>query len=56
MEEVVRLDEEALSATPWKRSASRRGERLRERLAGEATETLSVLESQEKAREGEETA
>jgi hypothetical protein len=53
--EVVRLDEvKALSATPWRRSASRLGETLRERLAVEATETLSVLELQEKAREGEE--
>jgi hypothetical protein len=55
--EVVRLDEvKALSGTPWRRSASRRGEALRERKAGEATETLSVLELQEKARDGEEPA
>jgi len=55
--EVVRLDEvQALSGTPWRRSASRRGEALRGRMAGEATETLSVLDLQEKAREGEETA
>jgi hypothetical protein len=55
--EVVRLDEvKALSGTPWRRSASRRGEALRGRMAGEATETLSVLDLQEKAREGREPA
>jgi hypothetical protein len=52
--EVVRLDEvKALSGTPWKRSPSRRGEALRGRMAGETTETLSVLDLQEKARDRE---
>ena len=55
--EVVRLDEvKALSGTPWRRSPSRRGEALRGRMAGETTETLSVLDLQEKARDREETA
>lgn len=48
--EVVRLDEvKALSGTPGKRSPSR-GEALRGRMAGETTETLSVLDLQDKAR------
>ena len=52
--EVVRLDEvKALSGTPWRRSASQRGEALQGRMAGETTETLSVLDLQEKARERE---
>jgi hypothetical protein len=55
--EVVRLDEvKALSGTPWRRSATRRGETLRGRMAGEATETLSVLDLQERARDREESA
>jgi hypothetical protein len=49
--EVVRLDEvKALSGTPRRRSPSRRGEALRGRMAGETTQTLSVLDLQEKAR------
>jgi hypothetical protein len=53
--EVVRLDEvKALSGTPWRRSPSRRGEALRGRMAGETTETLSVLDLQERARGREE--
>ena len=49
--EVVRLDEvKALSGTPWRRSASREGEALRGRMAGEATATLSVLDLQNTAR------
>lgn len=52
--EVVRLDEvKALSSTSWRRSPSRRGEALRGRMAGGTTETLSVLELQEKARDRE---
>lgn len=55
--EVVRLDEvKALSGTRWRRSPSRRGEALRGRMAGETTETLSVLDLQEKARDREEPA
>ena len=55
--EVVRLDQvKALSGTPWRRSPSRRGEALRGRMAGEATDTLSVLDLQEKARDREEPA
>jgi hypothetical protein len=55
--EVVRLDEvKALSGTPWRGSPSRRGEALRGRMAGETTETLSVLDLQEKARDREEPA
>jgi hypothetical protein len=55
--EVVRLDEvKALSGTPRRRSPSRRGEALRGRMAGETTETLSVLHLQEKARDREELA
>jgi hypothetical protein len=54
--EVVRLDQvKALSGTPW-RSPSRRGEALRGRMAGETTQTLSVLDLQEKARGGKEPA
>ena len=55
--EVVRLDEvKALSGTSWRRSPSRRGEAPRGRMAGETTETLSVLDLQEKARDREEPA
>ena len=52
--EVVRLDEvKALSGTPGETVPKRRGEALRGRMAGEATETLSVLDLQEKARDRE---
>jgi hypothetical protein len=55
--EVVRLDKvKALSATPSRWSPSRRGEALRGRMAGETTETLSVLDLQEKARDRKEPA
>ena len=55
--EIVRLEEvKALSGTPWRRPPSRRGEGLRGRMAGETTETLSVLDLQEKVRVREETA
>ncbi len=55
--EVVRLDEvKALSGAPWRRFPSRRGDGLRGRMAGETTETLSVLDLQEKARDREEPA
>lgn len=55
--EVVRLDEvRALSGTPWRRSPSRRGEALQGRMAGEMTQTLSVLDLQEQACDREEPA
>jgi hypothetical protein len=50
--EVVRLDEvKALSGSSWRRSPSGRGAALRGRMAGETTETLSVLDLQELARD-----
>jgi hypothetical protein len=52
--EVVRLDEvTALSDQSWRRGPNRRGEALRARMAGATTDTLSVLDLQQLARDRE---